>query len=89
MRFTCEYVLRGCVVDWRGVGLRPTKCLLRDVETDAFLFFRAKTGAAMAAPDAPKATALTYMGDHVHKWVTMYGCTPLGGVLVGICPVAQ
>ena len=53
-----EYVLRSCVVVVRGVGLRPTKCILRDVETGAFLFFRPKTGAAMAAPDAPKATAL-------------------------------
>ena len=61
MRFTCEYVLRGCVVVGRGVGLRPTKCILRDVETGAFLFFRVKTGAAMAAPDAPRATALLYI----------------------------
>ena len=51
---------RGVVVG-RGVGLHPTKCVLRDVETGAFLFFKAKTGAAMAAPDAPKATALHYI----------------------------
>ena len=46
------------IVIGRGAGLCRTKCVLRDVETCAFLFFREKTGAAMAAPDAPKATAL-------------------------------
>ena len=60
MRITCEFVLRGWVVVGCGVGLCPTKCVLRDFETNTYmyLFFRVKTGAAMAAPDAPKATAL-------------------------------